>query len=207
MGNCSRCEFAAGPKEVPAAVPERPLAAIIGGFPHSEDETALVPFSDQPGKLLRIALSNQGLIDDDLIYLYALRCAPRGKGVKDLHLNACRNWVDVDLKKLRDLPEKLILVCGKEPLESLLNELELPGGYPANRGQWIEHRGINFLITFPPKYVTDLAPFRNDKPGNWWCPPGSVPAFWFQDLAKFGARVRALKDRLAIPKLQEEPHA
>lgn len=196
MGACARCEFSALVKEVPGKVPERPIAAVIGNYPNSEDEKNLTPFSDPNGNLLRLALGNQGLTEDDIIYLYALRCAPRGRSIKDVHLNACRNWVDFDLKKLKDLPEKLILICGSEPMESLLNELGLEGGYTANRGQWIEHKGTQFLITFPPKYVADMCPFKRDQSGQWWLPPGSVGQFWFQDLAKFGKRARALKETL-----------
>lgn len=197
MGNCARCEFSALVKEVPGKVPDRPLAAVIGNYPNAEDERNVSPFSDQNGTLLRLALKNQGLDENDIIFLYALRCAPKGKSVKDIHLNACRNWVDVDLKKLRDLPEKLVLICGTEPMESLLNELDLDGGYTANRGQWIEHKGTSYLITFPPKYVADMCPFRKDAPGQWWLPPGSVGQFWFSDLAKFGKRVRELKERMS----------
>jgi uracil-DNA glycosylase len=198
MGNCARCEFKAGPLEVPAKIPDRPLAAVIGSFPNAEDEKALEAFSDQFGKLLKLALKNQGVEEDDVIYLHSLRCAPRGKAIKDIHLNACRNWVDVDLKKLRDLPERLILICGKDPMDSLLNELELEGGYTSNRGKWIDYKGSSFLITFPPKYVADMSAFREDKPGMWWSPLGSVSYFWFQDLAVFGKRVRALKEKLGL---------
>lgn len=196
MGNCARCEFSAKLNEVPGKIPDRPLAAVIGGFPNTDDEAAGVPFSDQFGRLLRLALGNQGLTDDDIIYVHSLRCKPAGKTIKDVHLNACRNWLDQDLRKLRDLPEKLVLLCGKDPMDSMLYELGLEGGYIANRGQWVEHKGWNFLVTFPPKYVSDLAAFKHDQPGQWWMPEGSVPAWWFQDLAMFGKRVRALKERL-----------
>jgi uracil-DNA glycosylase family 4 len=191
---CSRCEFSAGcEKEVPAKIPSSPIAAVIGSYPNVEDEKSGQPFADVFGKLLKQALLNEGIDESDLIFLYTLRCSPRGKSVKDVHLNACRNWVDQDLKKLRTIPDKLVLICGKDAMDSLLYELNLEGGYVGNRGQWIEHKGWSYLITFPPKYVSELAPFRSDLEGKWWVPAGSVPYFWFQDIKKFATRVKELK--------------
>jgi uracil-DNA glycosylase family 4 len=194
---CARCEFSAGcEKEVPGKVPASPIAAVVGSYPNAEDEKVGEPFSDLFGKLLKQALTNEGVNTEEVIFVHALRCSPRGKNIKDVHLNACRNWVDQDLKKLRPLPQKLVLICGKDGMDSLLYELKLAGGYVSNRGQWIEHKGTSYMVTFPPKYVSDLAPFRKDAEGRWWIPPGSVPWFWFQDIKKFASRVKALKQKL-----------
>jgi len=92
---------------------------IVGASPgHSEDESG-EPFSGDVGKKLSYLLKRAGLKRRNVFLSHALKCAPKYKKPKAIHVKACQKHI---MKEVLRVKPKIIVAMGDNALETFIGE-------------------------------------------------------------------------------------
>jgi uracil-DNA glycosylase len=132
LGNCQKCELAAGIRPVVSQA-RNPQAMLIGQAPGQVESEGGRPFSGRAGKTLFRWLAGAGIDEAsarELIYISAVtRCYPgahpsgRGDRVPTrLEQASCGDWLDTEL---RIIQPKLLIPVGRLAIERFVEALPL----------------------------------------------------------------------------------
>jgi uracil-DNA glycosylase len=155
LGNCQRCQLAAGIRPVVSQA-RNPLAMLVGQAPGKVESDGGRPFSGRAGKTLFRWLERAGIDEStarELIYISAVtRCYPgphpsgRGDRVPTrLEQASCGDWLDSELRIVRP---KLLIPVGRLAIERFVEPLPLSELIGTRRT--VEHvGGKSVLIPLP----------------------------------------------------------
>lgn len=132
-----------------------PLIMVVGEAPGSEEDDEGVPFVGPAGRLLRGALGEIGLEEDDILFTNVVRCRPPNNKITKKAINLCSLFAVQEIKEWR-VPT---LLLGNSPLSGVLGQT----GITTWNGVQIEKDGIVYLPAYHPAYV-----LRNDHVMAEW---------------------------------------
>lgn len=123
-----------------------PVFAVVGHGPGSDDDGIGSPFTGPNGGLLKDLLAEASIPEDWCFFTNCTRCATHGRGLKEHHWRACRDYF---LRDMREIKPQAIIAMGAQAFTWLT-------GY-GNVSKFHRHgipysfdRGINvFPITQP----------------------------------------------------------
>jgi uracil-DNA glycosylase len=173
LGNCQKCELAAGIRPVVSQA-VNPKAMLIGQAPGQVESEGGRPFSGRAGKTLFRWLERAGIGEAEareMIYISAVtRCYPgphpsgRGDRVPTKPEQArCGDWLDHELRIIRP---KLLIPVGRLAIERFIEPLPLseligtrrivehvggesvviPLPHPSGASSWIHQAGHKLLV-------------------------------------------------------------
>jgi uracil-DNA glycosylase len=173
LGNCQRCELAAGIRPVVSQA-VNPKAMLVGQAPGQVESEGGRPFSGRAGKTLFRWLERAGIEEAEareMIYISAVtRCYPgphpsgRGDRVPTRPEQAkCGDWLDHELRIIRP---KLLIPVGRLAIERFIEALPLseligtrrivehvggesvliPLPHPSGASSWIHQAGHKLLV-------------------------------------------------------------
>ena len=153
--NCQKCALCKSRTNVVFSdgVPNNKLV-LVGEAPGYWEDQKGLPFVGRAGQLLDKILGCVGFSRKENIYICnTLKCRPpENRDPLPEEKTACRHFLD---KQLEILNPKIILICGKVALNSLLPEA---GGITRVRGKWFDGKnGAKMMPIFHPSYL-----LRND---------------------------------------------
>ena len=128
---------------------------LIGEAPGFYEDKQGEPFVGKAGQLLDKIFASVGLSRQEDIYICnTIKCRPpENRDPLPEEKEACRAFLDAQLEILKP---RIILLCGKVALTSMLNT---PLGITKVRGQWFEGPyGSRMMPIFHPSYL-----LRNDS--------------------------------------------
>jgi uracil-DNA glycosylase len=155
LGNCQKCELAAGIRPVVSQA-RNPRAMLIGQAPGQVESDGGRPFSGRAGKTLFRWLARAGIEEAaarELIYISAVtRCYPgahaSGRGDRvptKLEQASCGDWLETELRIIRP---KLLIPVGRLAIERFVEALPLSALIGTKR--IVEHAGgKSVLIPLP----------------------------------------------------------
>ena len=155
LGNCQKCELAAGIRPVVSQA-RNPQAMLIGQAPGQVESDGGRPFSGRAGKTLFRWLARAGIEEAtarELIYISAVtRCYPgahaSGRGDRvptKLEQASCGDWLETELRIIRP---KLLIPVGRLAIERFVEPLPLSELIGTKR--IVEHAGgKSVLIPLP----------------------------------------------------------
>lgn len=95
------------------------LLCIGEAFGKHEDEVSGRPFTGDAGRIIRSLLSRSGFSDDDVGFVNAVRCRPRGNATPSMkQIRACRPFV---LQVIKEAKPKILMGLGGTALKTILN--------------------------------------------------------------------------------------
>ena len=144
---------------------------LIGEAPGYYEDKQGEPFVGKAGQLLDKILESVGLSRKENIYICnTLKCRPpENRDPLPEEKEACRAFLDAQIEILKP---KIILLCGKVALSSMLN---INTGISKVRGQWFDGPyGSKMMPIFHPSYL-----LRNDSHEK-----GSPKWLMWQDIKK-----------------------
>lgn len=127
--------------------PQPAKAMMIGEAPGRREDDSGRPFVGRAGKLLDEMLTTVGLDRSTLFITNAVSCRPPdNRTPKKREIDACRHWVDYQMKTVRP---KYVALMGNVALESVLHMK----GIKKLRGRPIEKDGIIYLPMYHPSFI------------------------------------------------------
>lgn len=153
---CNNCSLAQSRTNIvfSAGVPNSKLM-LIGEAPGYYEDKQGEPFVGKAGQLLDKIFASVGLSRKENIYICnTIKCRPpENRDPLPEEKEACRAFLDAQIEILKP---KIILLCGKVALNSMLNTTT---GITRVRGKWFEGPyGSKMMPIFHPSYL-----LRNDS--------------------------------------------
>ena len=153
---CQNCPLGATRTNIvfSSGIPNSKLM-LIGEAPGYYEDQQGEPFVGKAGQLLDKIFESVGLSREKDIYICnTLKCRPpNNRDPLPEEKEACRAFLDAQLEILKP---RIILLCGKVALSSMLN---IKSGITKVRGQWFEGPyGSRMMPIFHPSYL-----LRNDS--------------------------------------------
>lgn len=157
VDQCRRCElWKRATQGVPGEGARRARLLLVGEQPGDEEDRQGKPFVGPAGRVLRGALAEAGIPDDDVFVTNAVKhfsWEPRGK--RRIHktptqqqIAACIDWLDAEIAAVRPL---VIVALGATALRAVLARKVAVG---AARGESLAHaRGAHVVATWHPSAV------------------------------------------------------
>lgn len=128
---------------------------LIGEAPGFYEDQKGLPFVGKAGQLLDKIFSSVGLSREKDVYICnTIKCRPpENRDPQMEEKEACREYLDAQIEILKP---KIILICGKVALSSMLNTTQ---GITKMRGKWFDGpNGSKMMPIFHPSYL-----LRNDS--------------------------------------------
>lgn len=123
---------------------------LIGEAPGFYEDQKGLPFVGKAGQLLDKIFASVGLSRQEHVYICnTIKCRPPdNRDPLPEEKEACKNYLDIQIKILKP---KIILICGKVALASMLNSST---GITKVRGQWFDGPyGAKMMPIFHPSYL------------------------------------------------------
>ena len=154
--NCNKCELSKNRTQVvfSAGVPNSEIM-LIGEAPGYWDDQKGLPFVGKAGQLLDKIFECVGLSRKKDVYICnTIKCRPpENRNPLPEEKSACKEYLDAQLEILNP---KIILVCGKVALNSLIPDAT---SITRVRGKWFDGPyGAKMMPIFHPSYL-----LRNDS--------------------------------------------
>ncbi len=155
---CTQCNLSKNchTPEMPPTGPMDSLVYVLGEWPNDRDDLIGKPFSGQVGEVLKTILDLE--IDSNKVrFNNSVNCRSvdnknifTDEGPSDLQINACRDRIISDIKKVNP---KIIIAMGNAPLKTLFGRSE-PGIF-GWRGWQVPSHELNCWVvpTFPMKTI------------------------------------------------------
>lgn len=149
--NCQKCSLAKTRTQTVFSdgKPNNKLM-LIGEAPGFYEDQKGLPFVGKAGQLLDKIFASVGLSRQEHVYICnTIKCRPPdNRDPSTEEKEACRNYLDLQIKILKP---KIILICGKVALASMLN---FNTGITKVRGQWFDGPyGAKMMPVFHPSYL------------------------------------------------------
>lgn len=128
---------------------------LIGEAPGFYEDQKGLPFVGKAGQLLDKIFASVGLSREKDVYICnTIKCRPpENRDPQVEEKEACKEYLDAQIEILKP---KIILICGKVALNSMLNTTQ---GITKLRGQWFDGpNGAKMMPIFHPSYL-----LRNDS--------------------------------------------
>lgn len=128
---------------------------LIGEAPGFYEDQKGLPFVGKAGQLLDKIFASVGLSREKDVYICnTIKCRPPdNRDPQAEEKEACREYLDAQIEILKP---KIILICGKVALNSMLNTTQ---GITKMRGKWFDGpNGSKMMPIFHPSYL-----LRNDS--------------------------------------------
>lgn len=155
--NCKKCSLHQSRTNIvfSSGVPNHNIV-LVGEAPGYWEDQKAEPFVGKAGQLLDKIFESVGFSRKEHIYICnTLKCRPpENRDPLPEEKEACREYLDAQLEILKP---KIILICGRVALNSLLPQCT--GGISKYRGKWFEGKnGVKMMPIFHPSYL-----LRNDS--------------------------------------------
>lgn len=159
MKSCSACKLRAGCSQVVTSIGQTsaPILLAIGEAPGGDEDAEGVPFVGRAGRVLREALRETGILNKgNTLVTNVLHCRPpKNKFPTDESPSICvGRWLSREIELAA--PQRMLLL-GAKPLFYVAGL----SGIKANRGRWMNVRGIRTMATYHPSYV-----LRSEREGK-----------------------------------------
>lgn len=153
---CQKCSLYKTRKNIvfSSGIPNNKLV-LVGEAPGYWEDVKGEPFVGKAGQLLDKIFACVGLSREKDVYICnTIKCRPpENRDPLPEEKEACREYLDAQLEILKP---KIILICGRVALNSLLGDI---GGITKVRGKWFEGPyGAKMMPIFHPSYL-----LRNDS--------------------------------------------
>lgn len=149
--NCQKCSLAKTRTQTVFSdgKPNNKLM-LVGEAPGFYEDQKGLPFVGKAGQLLDKIFASVGLSRQEHVYICnTIKCRPPdNRDPLPEEKEACKNYLDIQIKILKP---KIILICGKVALASMLNSST---GITKVRGQWFDGPyGAKMMPIFHPSYL------------------------------------------------------
>ena len=143
---CQKCKLCKGRTNVVFGVGNKNADIMfIGEGPGADEDRLGEPFVGRAGKLMNMAFETLGLKREEVYIANVVKCRPpSNRNPEADEVNVCLNYLRNQVILVKP---KIIVLLGSVALQNILGkEYKIT----ANRGKWIEKKGILYMPTWHP---------------------------------------------------------
>jgi len=122
---------------VPGSGSDHPLVLFVGEAPGAEEDETGVVFMGKAGQVLREAINQLGLSDDQYRITNVVRCRPpKNRTPRAREIELCSEFL---FEEIKQHPPKVIVLLGNTPLKAVLGENKISewNGLAVQRGDFV----------------------------------------------------------------------
>ena len=146
INNCNKCKLCKNRKNIVFGVGnENAKIMFIGEGPGADEDLKGIPFVGKAGKLMDKAFLALGIKREDVYIANIVKCRPpNNRDPEPDEVAGCINYLR---NQVMIIKPKIIVLLGRVALNNILGQ---EYKITANRGKWIEKKGILYMPTWHP---------------------------------------------------------
>lgn len=144
--NCQKCKLCQQRKNIVFGEGNKQAdLMLIGEGPGADEDTQGLPFVGKAGQLMNKAFQALGIDRNEVYITNIVKCRPPANRVpEEEEATACLDYLRNQVMLIKP---KIIVLLGSTALKNVLGKQY---GITANRGKWIESKGIEYMPTWHP---------------------------------------------------------
>ena len=146
INNCNKCKLCKNRKNIVFGIGnENAKIMFIGEGPGADEDLKGIPFVGKAGKLMDKAFLALGIKKEDVYIANIVKCRPpNNRDPEPDEVVECINYLR---NQVIIIKPKIIVLLGRVALNNVLGQ---EYKITANRGKWIEKKGILYMPTWHP---------------------------------------------------------
>lgn len=146
INNCNKCKLCKNRKNIVFGIGnENAKIMFIGEGPGADEDLKGIPFVGKAGKLMDKAFLALGIKREDVYIANIVKCRPpNNRDPEPDEVAGCINYLR---NQVMIIKPKIIVLLGRVALNNILGQ---EYKITANRGKWIEKKGILYMPTWHP---------------------------------------------------------
>lgn len=146
INNCNKCKLCKNRKNIVFGIGnENAKIMFIGEGPGADEDLKGIPFVGKAGKLMDKAFLALGIKREDVYIANIVKCRPPNN--RDPEPDEVAGCIKYLRNQVMIIKPKIIVLLGRVALNNILGQ---EYKITANRGKWIEKKGILYMPTWHP---------------------------------------------------------